>query len=215
MQIDVAKTVGAVAREVRNVEREGRPARVVIARRTYLATREDLWDAITSAERIPRWFLPVTGELRLGGRYELQGNAGGTITTCEPPSHLEATWEFGGRVTWLTVRLSHDFQAGGTRLALEHMAHVEGHWKQFGSGAVGIGWDLTLMGLGRHIGGASPVDRGESAAWTVSDEGKAFMRLSNEGWLAADIASGEDEATATAQAARTIAAYLGEPITES
>jgi hypothetical protein len=48
---------------------------------------EDVWDAITSAERIPRRFLPVSGDLRLG-RYQLQGNAGGEITGCNPPRHL-------------------------------------------------------------------------------------------------------------------------------
>ena len=58
---------------------------MVVASRSYDTDIDDLWEAITNAERIPRWFLPITGELRLGGRYQLQGNAGGTITACEPP----------------------------------------------------------------------------------------------------------------------------------
>ena len=49
-----------------------------------------LWDACTNAERIPRWFLPVSGDLRLGGRYQLEGNAGGTIERCDPPRSLRA-----------------------------------------------------------------------------------------------------------------------------
>ena len=57
-------------------------------------------DAVTSAERIPRWFLPVSGRLELGGRYQLEGNAGGTIRRCERPSHLGLTWELGGDVSW-------------------------------------------------------------------------------------------------------------------
>ena len=44
--------------------------------RTYETTIVDLWDAITSAERIPRRFLPISGDLRLGGRYQLEGHAG-------------------------------------------------------------------------------------------------------------------------------------------
>jgi hypothetical protein len=39
-------------------------------------------------------------------------------------------------------------------LTLEHIAHKDGigeeHLKQFGPGAVGIGWDLALHGLARH-----------------------------------------------------------------
>ena len=45
-----------------------------------------MWDACTDPERIGRWFLPVSGDLRLGGRYQLEGNAGGEILRCEPPT---------------------------------------------------------------------------------------------------------------------------------
>jgi uncharacterized protein YndB with AHSA1/START domain len=210
MESDAARAIGAVTREVRDVEHEGKPARVVVAARTYDTSAEDLWDAITSAERIPRWFLPVSGELRLGGRYQLHGNAGGTITECEPPRRLALTWEFAGGVTWLTVDLSPD-PAGGTRLALEHMAHVDERWDQFGPGAVGIGWDLVLRGLGLHLASGAQVDPIAAGAWLASEEGRDFMRLSNEGWLAADIASGADPAGAAARAGRTIAAYTGQP----
>ncbi len=109
-----------------------------------------MWDALTNAERIPRWFLPVTGDLKLGGRYQLQGQCRRHDQACEPPRHLAVTWEFGGGVSWVTVRLSPD-PKGGTRLELEHAAHVEEHWKKFGPGAVGIGWDLGLLGLARHL----------------------------------------------------------------
>ena len=77
MKGDIADLIGAVNREVSQRDHEGRPARVVVASRTYRTTREDLWDAVTNPGRIPRWFLPISGELRLGGRYQLQGNAGG------------------------------------------------------------------------------------------------------------------------------------------
>jgi uncharacterized protein YndB with AHSA1/START domain len=69
MTQDIAGLIGAVTREVTGREHNGRPARVVRASRTYDTTMDDVWDAITSAERIPRWFLPVSGDLRLGGRY--------------------------------------------------------------------------------------------------------------------------------------------------
>ena len=56
----------------------------VILARTYDTTIDDLWDACTNPDRIPRWFLPISGDLRLNGRYQLEGNAGGTIERCEP-----------------------------------------------------------------------------------------------------------------------------------
>jgi uncharacterized protein YndB with AHSA1/START domain len=92
MKIDIAEHVGAVTRTVLERDHNGRRARVVVATRTYDAEIADVWDAMTNAERIPRWFLPISGDLRLGGRYQLDGNAGGEITRCEPPRHLAVTW---------------------------------------------------------------------------------------------------------------------------
>ncbi|HET6969846.1 MAG TPA: hypothetical protein VFH92_01865, partial [Phenylobacterium sp.] len=65
---DAAQRLGAEFRKVEDREHEGQPVRVVQAGRRYDTDVDDLWDALTSAERIPRWFLPVTGELKLGGR---------------------------------------------------------------------------------------------------------------------------------------------------
>jgi uncharacterized protein YndB with AHSA1/START domain len=209
MKTDVVRQIGAVVREVGSREHEGRPARVVIATRSYDTTVEDAWDALTNAERIPRWFLPVTGDLRLGGRYQLQGNAGGTITRCEPPRLLAVTWEMAGSPSWLTISLSQD-PAGGTRLELEHVVLDGDLWDQFGPGAVGVGWDLGLMGLGRHLATGATLDRNEAAAWSASDEGKNFIRCSSEEWCKASISAGTDDAAARAAAARTTAFYGGE-----
>src|ERR1700754_909981 len=137
MKIDPAAYVGAVVRQGADREYQGRPARVVIATRNYDTDIDDLWDALTSAERIPRWFLPISGDLRLGGRYQFKGNAGGEITRCEPPRLLGVTWEYGAEVSWLNVTLA--AEAAGTRLQLEHIAHVgDDRWDQFGPGAVGV-----------------------------------------------------------------------------
>ena len=59
--------------------------RSVLLGRRYNAPIEDVWDACTDPSRIGRWFLPVTGDLRSGGTYQLEGNAGGEILRCEPP----------------------------------------------------------------------------------------------------------------------------------
>src|SRR2546430_12869197 len=94
--MDVASALGPVTRTVRNFQKEGKPANAVTLARLYDTSVDDLWDALTSKERIPRWFLPVEGDLQLGGSYQLKGNAGGTITAWTPPDHFAATWEFGG-----------------------------------------------------------------------------------------------------------------------
>ena len=210
MKIDPAAALGAAIREVAVREYEGKPARAVIATRNYDTDMDDLWDALTSVERIPRWFLPVTGELRLGGHYQLEGNAGGTITRCEPPRLLSLTWEFGGSMSWITVTLRED-GAGSTRLTLEHLALVEGdHWDRFGPGAVGVGWDLALEGLKLHLASGAAVDRAAFMGWSASEEGKSFIRGSSEAWGTASIAVGTEEAAARAAASRTTAFYTGE-----
>lgn len=86
--MDTSRALGTEFREVREVEQEGKPARAVEGSRFYSTETDDLWDALTNAERIPRWFLPIRGDLRLGGRYHLEGNAEGTITRCDPPQAL-------------------------------------------------------------------------------------------------------------------------------
>src|SRR5829696_5696148 len=118
MEIDVGRHLGAVQRTVGFEKRDGRDVRVVRLSRTYDAPVEDVWDACTNAERIPRWFLPISGDLRVGGRYQFEGNAGGTIERCDPPRSVEATWEFGGDVSWVQLRLIPEAE-GRTRLELE------------------------------------------------------------------------------------------------
>jgi uncharacterized protein YndB with AHSA1/START domain len=203
--IDVTHQINSVRRQVGSRVLEAGEARTVTVSQTYDTTVDDLWDACTSAERIPRWFLPVSGNLRLGGHYQLQGNAGGTIERCEPPRNFAATWEYGGVVSWIEVRLSAE-PAGGARLELEHIAHVDAHWTDFGPGAVGIGWD---MGLAGHLSSGQGVDPADAAEWVASEEGRRFISLSSKSWCEAHVAAGADPAEAEAAAARTTAAYTG------
>src|SRR5204863_121918 len=92
-----------------------------------------------------RWFLPVSGDLRLGGRYQLEGNAGGTIERCDPPRSFAATWEFGGQQSWIEVSLTEQ-PAGRVRLELEHVAHVTAElWAQFAPGTPERGTVLTKV----------------------------------------------------------------------
>ena len=218
MKFDVPKNANAVARSVESREWLGKASRVVIAERSYATDIDDAWDALTSADRIPRWFLPIAGDLRLGGRYQLQGNAGGTIERCEPPHLLQVTWEFAGGTSWVIVTLERE-SADSTRLRLEHIAHEDaqflGFWDQFGPGAVGVGWDLSLLGFGAHVESGLTVDHKEAEQWTTSDNGKAMVIASSESWAAASRAFGTPEKAAREAGDRTTAFYTGAPAFEA
>jgi uncharacterized protein YndB with AHSA1/START domain len=208
--IDTSHQISAVRRKLGDRVIAAKEARVLTISQVYDTDVDDLWDACTNPERIPRWFLPVTGELKVGGKYQLEGNAGGTVERCDPPKSFAATWEYGGNVSWIEVRLTPE--GTGTRFELEHVAHVDERWEEFGPGAVGIGWDGMLVGLVLHLAApGTAVDPEAAMAWMMSPEGIAFMTASGEAWYEADVAAGADPARARAAADRTLAAYTTPP----
>ena len=159
--IEVTQQISAVQRQVGTRALPAGEARAMTISQSYHTTIDDLWEACTSADRIPRWFLPVSGELRLGGRFQIEGNASGTIERCDPPKGFTATWEYGGSVSWIEVSLS-PAADGWTVLELAHIGHIDDQsWAEFGPGAIGIGWDMALMGLAIHLSrGMSPTRSG-------------------------------------------------------
>ena len=213
--IDVSQHISAVDRRVGTRTLPAGETRVVTVTRTFAAPVDDVWDACTNPERLPRWFAPVSGELRVGGRYQVEGNAGGTIERCDPPGTAEvagftATWEFGGGTSGIEVRLTP--APGRTVLTLDHFGHVDdAHWTEFGPGAVGIGWEMGLLGLAGHLGVPGVPTPAEADGWYVTDEYRGFVRSSSEAWCAAHVASGADPARARAAADRTTAAYTAVP----
>lgn len=204
MNFDFDACLGAVTRTVASLERDGKPARTVTLSRTYATSIDDLWDAVTNPERLPRWFAPVEGDLELGGRYQVVGNAGGTITACQAPRLFDLTWEFSDTVSWVELRLEPE-SAQRTRLTLSHIAHVDEHWTKYGPGAAGVGWELGLLGLARHL--VDPDTRVDEATFFALPETGVFMLDSSAAWGEADIAAGEDPAQARAAARRNGAFY--------
>jgi uncharacterized protein YndB with AHSA1/START domain len=207
---DVKQQINAVRRTLADRSLEGGEAKVATISQVYDTDIDDLWDVVTSPERIPRWFLPISGDLKEGGHYQLEGNAGGTITRCDKPRSYEATWEFGGQVSWIEVRLTPEGD-GRTRFELEHVAHVQDEWwEQFGPGATGVGWDGAFLGLARHLGDpAHALDPKDAEAWAMSPEGKEFMRLSSDAWADVAIAYGDDPQASRERADRVYAFYTG------
>lgn len=210
MTVDPLTIAGLVTREVRTASRDGVTTRIVVARRTYATNQADLWDAVTNPERIPRWFQPVSGDFRLGGRFQVEGNAGGTVAECEAPEILAVTWEFAGQLSWLRVTLSP--AADGTTLELIHEAPVDpDFWAQYGPGAAGIGWDLSLMSLGLHIDTGQPVDPMYADDWAVTSPGIAFVREAASGWADAAVTDGDEHVAAHEAAERTVTFYTVSP----
>jgi uncharacterized protein YndB with AHSA1/START domain len=201
---------GLVTREVRTGSRDGAPTRIVVARRTYPTDQADLWDALTDPDRIRRWFVPVTGDLTVGGRYQVEGNASGVVQECAPPQRFAATWEMGPQMSWLEVSLSPAGQS--TTLTLTHEAHVDPEmWSQFGPGAVGVGWDLGLLGLGLYVSSGAAVDPAEAAALPGTPEGVAFIRAVASGGADAAVGDGDDPAGARTAAEQTVGFYTAVP----
>ncbi len=205
--IDLIAELERVRRAVGSEAAGEGPVHVVELRRVYGAPVAEVWDVCTSPERIPRWFLPISGDLRVGGRFQLEGNAGGEITECQPPRRLAVTWEFGGDVSLVTVDLAP--AQDGTELCLRHAVGDNDHWATYGPGAVGVGWELALLGLALHLLTGESAD--EARDFASSAQGQAFMRRSAAGWGAAHAASGALAVIANEAAARTSAAYAPDP----
>jgi len=187
----VRDLLAEIAETAREVARRGGGEDELVAvtvRREYPAAAEDVWEAVTDPARLARWFAPVTGDLRPGGTFAVEGNADGEIRECSPPSTLVLTW--GGPVSVVTVRLTP--AAGATVLELEHTVPVAFAGSGAGALFVGPGWDVALLGLALHLRGE---DVGDPVAWEGSEEVRAASAASIDAWVDTVTASG----TATAE----------------
>ena len=151
-------------------------ARTAMLKRRYEAPIEDVWAAITSPDRIDRFFLPVDVD-RDAGTYAFQGQASGKILACEAPNLLRLEWipPDRGEADQVEVRIMADGD-DATWLELEHASvadvfHTDLDGDKF---SPAIGWEGPLHFLGEYLRGALP-DR-PSLEWYVFDEAEE-MRL--------------------------------------
>lgn len=180
--LDLIRELDAIRR---GVTRDDASVTVTVSR-SYDANAGDVWDALTDPERLPRWFYPVTGDLREGGTFQLVGNAGGDILVCDAPRLLRVT--FGGPESVVEVRLrSAD---GATTLELEHTVPLAMAGSGAGALFVGPGWDGALLGMGVYLRGEAVGDPLEAAN---SPEVIEFNRGSIERWEAAIAGTATEE----------------------
>jgi uncharacterized protein YndB with AHSA1/START domain len=180
--MDLFSELDAIHRQVDVDAVEGDTVRVLLRRR-YPTEPADLWDALTDPERVVRWFLPLHGDLREGGSFQLEGNAGGDILTCTPPRLLRVT--FGHETSVVELRLAADGE--DTVLELEHTVPLAMAGSAAGALFVGPGWDGAFMGLGLHVRGEAV---GDPVAAANSPEVVEFNRHSIDRWVAATQANG-------------------------
>jgi uncharacterized protein YndB with AHSA1/START domain len=168
-----------------------------------------VWKACTDPDQLGLWFLDLSGDLRIGGEYQLKGNAHGEILACDPPYSLRVTWVFGEKPTGIDVTevelyLSAD-EDGRTNLTLEHAVVVNPKlWNMYGPGAAGVGWDMSLLALGCHLHGQVIGDR---SAWKASTEIRHFIGQSAEGWGTAHLAAGASPSGAASAVRNTTSFY--------
>jgi uncharacterized protein YndB with AHSA1/START domain len=192
--IDMLEHINAVQREV---SRTGETVTVVM-RRSYRAEPEELWDALTDPERMRRWFMPVTGELKIGGTFQLQGNAGGEILECEPPKRFKVT--FGGPTSLLELRLLPGSGAS-TELELEHSMSEPPAPGGAGALWVGPGWDGGLLGLALYVDGELD-ENSDPVAMADSPEVIKYNEECVRVWIEAVRSSGTTSEEDLAEAAK-------------
>jgi uncharacterized protein YndB with AHSA1/START domain len=193
MTIDLAEQIGAISRHVEQQHSEAGEVVTVTLERRYPAEVTDVWQAITDPERVRRWFVPLTGDLRPGGNFQFEGHAGGNIMTCEPPRHLLVT--FGGETSIVDVLLSGDGEQ--TLLRLTHSVPLELAGSTAGALYVGPGWDGALLGIALYLAGEVS---GDPVAAANSPEVQDFNVRSIQEWIAAVEGSGTADADAIAAA---------------
>ena len=182
--LDIGRQIGAIRREVAD---DGDLVRVQMDRR-YPSPAADVWDALTDPDRIRRWMMPISGDLRVGGRFQLEGNAGGEILRCERPSLLRVT--FGDPSSLVEVRLAEE--GTDTVLTLEHTVPKAMAGGVAGALYVGPGWDGALLGLGLYLDGHPSEDPVAAAS---SPEAQEFSAESVSAWVGVLEASGADAET--------------------
>lgn len=135
-------------------------ARVAVFRRAYDTTVDDLWDACTNPDRLARWYVPVTGDLRLGGRFEQLNMGSGVILACEPPNHLRVS--LGGGADEIELHLAAGDRPRSATLELSHATTLDSHeiaGRRYDAiFCMGGGYYPRLLALDLHLRGSLPRD---------------------------------------------------------
>lgn len=120
----------------------------------YATTPADLWDAVTTPERLARWFAPVAGDLQPGGEFTITFDDGDVprarVLECVAPQRFSFEWPLESGPTVVAVEVAAG-EGGGSRLHLTHarlpLASTAGYT---------AGWDSYLRYLAETLAGRDP-----------------------------------------------------------
>ena len=122
----------------------------------YDTDADDLWSALTDADRLARWIGVVTGDLRLGGTFHAHLTSGwegpGRVEICQRPERLLVVMTPG---TPDETEIEATLVPAGdrTRLVIEErgipFAELARH---------GAGWQAHVEDLAAHLAGLAPDD---------------------------------------------------------
>lgn len=137
------------------LERTGDSATVRFDRH-YATTAADLWEAVTDAGRLERWFARVTGDLREGGEFVIHFDDDDTPTcrveSCSPGERFTWRWLVaGGRGSVVEVSVTPDGE--GARLGLVHSLLDPAKAPEYGAG-----WDVYVRSLESYVDGTERGD---------------------------------------------------------
>jgi uncharacterized protein YndB with AHSA1/START domain len=153
-----AMTYREPAPELRHRTIPAGEARVAVFTRIYDTTVEDLWEACTDPQRLRRWYVPVTGDLRVGGSFQQANMGSGTILACDAPHLLKLS--LGAGADEIELRLSPGAEDGTTTLELQHATTLDAH--EIGGQTydaifcMGGGYYPRLLALDLHLRGTLP-----------------------------------------------------------
>jgi uncharacterized protein YndB with AHSA1/START domain len=145
------------------ITRAGDHAEVVFAR-DYDTDAADLWAAVTEPERLARWFAPVDGDLRDGGRFTIRFDDNDVpdcrVTSCDAPRAYSWEWPHAAYTSLVTVAVE---PAGtGARLHLTHTRLAPSQAPDYAAG-----WEIYVSRLAELTAGEEVRD-----TW-VQDWGRA------------------------------------------
>ena len=150
-------------------------------RRRFDSPIQAVWAAITEPAQLEKWEGRVSGDLRAGGDYQLEGNSHGAILTCNKPHHFAVIWDSTGDPTELDVRLA-EAPDGGTLLELEHVAVIPDEYVA-GVGQFASNWELGMYLLDEYLHDTLPP---EALDWAVGERLtpalEALISRSDEQW---------------------------------
>lgn len=182
-------SLGLVERSMRDRTIDAGDARAAVLKRRYEAPIAAVWEAITTPDRVDRFFLPLSGDLREGGSYGFEGQASGRILVCDPPNQLRLEWTPPDRdaIDQVEVRLAREGPEA-TWLELEHasVAEVFDTDPDSEKYSPAVGWEGPLHYLGEYLRGVLP-DR-PSMEWYVfdEDEERRLAELRGRAWAEAE-----------------------------